>query len=708
MLDAGTAPRRIGGLTVFGDHADPKLRYVLAEVPRVRTDPEPQISLLMFRGGPEGALLQLESHLAPTEEQLTAVTQALSSEGPAPRLVRPDFRAGAIHIAGWLEADELEPLSLFVGTPSLVGDPSSVLAARLDGPAAALAERALRGGNALPTALIYELEFLGLAGPLGIEAEADLQAIHDRLTAEGALNTPYGRARLAGTWEEFAKDNLIRLRVIDESGEVEGRRAEALTRVGNELVSSMFSPSPPAEAPPQLDDEPVAQIELSFRLTMRREELATTSRWSYLERSARRITHHAAASLIGVLGDRPASAHVFYADLAPRAGEIVVRAEPELEALGIAALEVDLRLGEVGEPEEPETAPTFVHALTLTPLETEARIPIERDPTEPLHYRVRALFDPDKTHAPARQSEWLEALGNSVVVSARRLFPPRTLSVVAGHLELDWLDHIEVVVQPSIVEEPPRSLLLSDEQRSADAYFPAAGQGPLQLTAHYRGREGEPTRSEPAREIPLGEDLVVLDGPFGASISVLVVPLPLPRVLTAITELRLEHEGWEQTKSVSWDLPDSMPQRVGLRRLRDGPRTYQHRTTLIYGDGRVETSEWADTDAPTLVVGAEGPVSVHRTEVFILGGGPSGRGSLAIELTLAAGDSNTSVLVEGPTDRAELVLVSPADARPPVLGVREIMMSGRTHEQWFLEPPEHMVLMPPPPPPSPPPDPEAP
>ena len=45
MLDAGTAPRYVGGLTVFGDHADPRLGYVVAEVPRVRASPEPALSL---------------------------------------------------------------------------------------------------------------------------------------------------------------------------------------------------------------------------------------------------------------------------------------------------------------------------------------------------------------------------------------------------------------------------------------------------------------------------------------------------------------------------------------------------------------------------------------------------------------------------------------------------------------------------------------
>lgn len=692
MLDAGTAPRSIGGVTVFADHADPELCYVVADVPRVRADPEPRLSLLLFRGPTEGALLQLETELGPTPAELDEVTRTLTTTlGRAPRLARPDWRAGTVSLAGWLQTEELRPLVLSLGTPSLVGDPSAMIAARLDRAAAALAERALRGGDALPTVVIYTLEFLGLAGPLGIEAEADLQAIHERLTLEGALNTPYGRARLAKTWEEFAKQNLIRLRVVDESGDVESRRAEALTRVGSELVATMLEPCPPAEAPPRLDDQPVAQLELSFRLTLRREALATTARWSFLERSARRITHHAAASLIGILGERPIASHVYYAELAPPSRELVVRAEPELPALGIAALEVDLRLGS----DEGEGAAAVELAATLTPEAVEVRLPVERDPTLPLRFRVRARFDPTVTRAPARQTEWMPALGSAVVISARRLFPPRSLAVVAGYLPLDWLDHVEVVVQPPAVEEPPRSLVLSAAARSAHADFAAAGDGPLTVTTHYRGREGEPSLSELPRTLDVGEDLLVIDGPFGPSVDVLLVPLPLPGVISMVVELELRHEGWRHAKSAAWDLPDGTPRRVALRRLRDMPGTYRHRTTRVRDDGRVEVTDWAESDARTLVVGAEGPVRVDRTEVVVLGGGPVGRGSLAIELVLTAGEASTRMLLEGTRDTAELVLVSPAGGPAPVLVVREILADGRIHEQRFPAPPAVVVLTPP-------------
>ncbi|MEM7152955.1 MAG: hypothetical protein AAF799_08935 [Myxococcota bacterium] len=708
MLDAGSAPRRIGGLTIFEDHADPLLFYVLPEIPRVVANPSPALSLLLFRGDQAGAMLHFESQLAPTQEQLDLVRDELTEQGQAPRLHRPDWRDGTVRVAGWLDADELGPVSLNVGTPSLIGDPSSIVAARLDQHGAALAEQALRGGDALPTVLLFQLEFLGLGGPLGIEAEADVQSIFDHFSVEGAAKAPFGKARLAKSWEELVNNGLIRLEVIDESGELEGRRAEALSRVGQELVSNMFTPMPPVQMPRVREDGTAPPYELSFRLVDRREELTTTARWSFRERAARRITHHAAASLIGILGDSPVDDHISYVDLGTPSREIVVRAEPELAELAIATLDVELRLEEPEAPpseeptDEPEATPEpepaeeeAEFAVMLDPETLEATLALQRDPGQPLWYRVRARFDPERTRADDRQTEWTLAHGGLVVVSPRRLFPQRELTVVAGHLELDWLDHIEVVVQPPDPEEPPRSVMLSGEQRTGRASFPAAGEQPLTLTTHYRGREGEPSRSDEPFTVPASEELAVIDGPFGPSLRVLVARLPRPGLLSAVTEFELSHEDWTQTASVSFDdpSPTTATQTVVLRRLRDTPDEYRHRTTLIFDDGRTEVGTWASSDKPSLVIGADGPSAVHRTQVLVLGGGPNARGSFLIELVLSAGNVTTSALIEGDATQAELVLVAP-EGSAAVLTVREITNTGHTHEQQFSPPPAMTVLPP--------------
>lgn len=678
MLDAGRAPERIAGLTLFFDHADAQRRYVLAETPRLVANPDPRLSLVLFRGEQSGGLLQLESTLAPTAAQLAAVERALTDSGRTPTLARPDWRSGVVRVAGWLQAQELAPKMLVAGAPSLVGDPVSVIAARLDAAGAALADAALKG-NALPTVVIFELETLGLSGPLGVTAEADLRAIHDRLTAEGALTTPYGRARIAMTWESAARENLIRVRVLDETGEVESQRAEAMRRIGEDLLARMFSPFPPPERPRQLDDGTVAPLELSFRLTVRREELATSSRWDFRERRAVTIRHYASASLIDLLGDRDPADHITFADLGEIQREVVIRAEPELTRLGLAALEVDLR----------HSGAASVHrTVVLTDAMPELRLRTEAG-DGPLQYRVRARFDPALTRAPDREADWQDAEGGLIAVSARRLFPPRMFTVIAGRVELDWLDHVAVRVEAP--DELPRTLLLSADAPSADAFLPAAGGRAVTVTAEWRGRRDEPSITDAPREV--AEDLLVLDSPFAESIDVLVVPLPLSGVVTTVVELRTQHDSFVHSKTESWDAPDRAPRRVGLRRLAGSAREYAYRVQSIREDGAIDEKPWASSDRSTLVIGAQGAAEVRTAEVVLLGGGPAGRGSIAVELVLEAGEHRTRDVLEGARDSATLALVMPEGAPAPVLIAREFLMSGEVRETRWTNP-EALVVLP--------------
>ncbi len=695
MLDSGRPPQRIAGLTLFYDHADEHRRYVLAETPRLVANPTPQLSLVLFRGEQSGGLLQFESTLAPTEAQLAKAEQELLQTGRRVTLARPDWRRGTVHVAGWLQTDELKPLMLAVGPPMLVGDPMAVVAARLDVHGAALADAALKG-NALPTVLIFELETLGLSGPLGVEAEADLQAIHDRLTAEGALTTPYGYARIAKTWEMMERENLIRIRVVDESGDFESQRAETMRRVGEDLIAGMFSPFPPQEKPKQLEDGSVAPLELSFRLTVRREELSTTSRWSFLERRAMPIRHYAAASLVDLLGDSPAADHIHLADLTTDQRQIMVRVEPELAALGLAAVEVDLRYTDTDTGDDADENKNddrdVDQTVVLTDEQPQVQITTDRITGTP-RYRVRTRFDPDQTRATDRESGWLEAPSDLILVSARYLFPPRTLTVIAGRAEFDWLDHVEVAIDTP--QELPRSLILDRQTRSADAYFPAAGDGPLSVTAHWRGVAGEPSQSDPIRTVE--DDILVLDSPFGDSINVLVVPRPSSQVLSMTVDLRMTHNGFTHNKSVSWESPDSQAQRVGLRRPADSPRRYEYRVSLVHQDGTLDTGDWTSEDKTVLVVPtieAGQTMVVHNVEIVLLGGGPSARDSFAIELALTAAEHHTQQVLQGTQDQARLVLMTPQGAPPPVLVAREFLNSGQVREtRW--ENPDALIVLPP-------------
>ena len=674
MLDIAHAPEHHGGLIVFSDHADPNLRYVVPEAPRIVERPDPQLSLVLFRSdgdgvGSKGGLLQLESTLAPVATQIDKLRNDLAKSGRVPTLVSPDWRAGSVEVAGWLQDDTLTPVSLGLGPPSMVGDPVAVLVARLDQQGAALAASSLRGG-ALPVALLWKLETLGLGGPLGIEVEADLQAMHQRLTAEGALTTPIGRARIAKTWETFAKDQLIRTHIVDESGESTENRAEALRRVGEDLLALMFFPFPPSEAPPLLNNETVASIELSFRLTHRREELAQTRRWSFRERSAVVVTHYAAATLTDLLQGRSPESFIVTADLGTIRRDIVIRVEPELEALGLSALEVDV---------DWPTSHTLNRTLALTSVQPEQRFTIDRGLDEPIRYRVRARFDAAKTSAPDRETDWMEASGNLIVLSGRRLFPPRVLTVAIGRGELDWIDRVQIEVRAPL--EPPRSIVLTKAHQTSVMNCPGAGSGSLQFSVRWIGRTGEPSRTVQSFEST--DDVVILDNPFDDSIDIVAVPLPLQNVLSITLDLRTTDSGFVDHKQLSWDGDDRMLRQTGLRRLPDSSSTYQYQVTLVRDDGAIEQQPWVETAQPTIVIGATKPVQVITTEVVVLGGGPVGRGSLAIELALSAGDDRVRHVLEGEADDARLALVTDENAPPAQLTAREFLSSGHVVEtQW--------------------------
>jgi hypothetical protein len=683
LLDIAHAPEHRGGLIVFFDHADETVRYVVSEVPRIVERPDPQFSLVLFRGDPDGqrfagGLLQLESTLAPSKAELDKLRNDLAAAGRMPTLAAPDWRAGSVEVAGWLQEDTLMPVSLALGPPSLVGDPLVVLAARLDRQGASLAASALHG-DALPVVLLWKLETLGLGGPLGVEVEADLQAMHQRLTAEGALTTPIGRARIAKTWETFAKEQLIRTRVVDESGDVEENRAEAIRRVGEDLTARMFSPFPPPEAPQLLSNDSIASIELSFRLTHRREELEHTRRWSFRERSAVVVTHYAAATLTGLLHGRSSEQFIFTADLGVVRRDVVVRVEPELDAMALSAIEVDL---------EWPASQELNRTLVLTASQPEQRFIIDRELDEPIRYRVRARFDAATTRAQDRETGWMEASGNLIVISGRRLFPARALTLAIGRGEMDWIDRVQVEVAAPL--EPPRSVVFTNTRRTAAANFPGAGSGLLRFSARWVGQSGEPERV--VQPFESSDDLVILDSPFGDSIDILVVPLPLQEVLTITLDVRTTESDFADHKQLSWDGDDRMSRPVGLRRLPGSSRHYQYQVTFMRDDGTIEQQPWLETEQRTIVIGATKPVRVISTEVVVLGGGPAGRGSLAIELALSSGENRVRQLLEREADAVRLVLVIDENSPPAQLTAREFLQSGQVvHTHWAPVEPMHVL-----------------
>jgi len=157
-------------------------------------------------------------------------------------------------------------------------------------------------------------------------------------------------------------------------------------------------------------------------------------------------------------------------------------------------------------------------------------------------------------------------------------------------------------------------------------------------------------------------------------------------------DLRTTESGFSDCKQLSWDSDDRTSQQVGLRRLLGSSRNYQYQVTLMRDDGTIEQQPWAETAQRTIVIGATKPVRVISTEVVVLGGGPAGRGSLAIELALSAGENRVRQLLEGEADEVRLALVADENSPPAQLIAREFLKSGRVVQtQWAPVEPMHVL-----------------
>jgi hypothetical protein len=82
---------------------------------------------------------------------------------------------------------------------------------------------------------------------------------------------------------------------------------------------------------------------------------------------------------------------------------------------------------------------------------------------------------------------------------------------------------------------------------------------------------------------------------------------------------------------------------------------------------------------------------VKRIQVSLAGGGPSIRGSLAVEITLRAGDRVATALIDGTRDTARLAMER-FEGGPLLLVAREFFASGEIREHQWTEPGDLVVV----------------
>lgn len=697
MLDLSTPPVLVAGLSAFRDHAETDLLRLLPDRVRVADEVEPLLSLVLYRTGVDdpdrgGGLIQLEVELAPTAAQVHQLRSTLPAQERPWRLVPPDWVGGQARLVGWLSPQDgaLQPLELASARPSLAGWPRVLIAALLDAPAASLAVGALRG-DALPTGVVLALELQGLAGRLDVVAEADLAAVHERLTAAGALTTPVARATLSATWEELLRDQAVRIQVLDASGDVESRRAEAVRRIGEDLTSRLLTPVLPPEAPPLLADGTVAPVELSFRLTTRREELATTTRWEWTERRATTFTHYASAMLTDLLAGRDPLEVITRLDLGDRDEQplrlVLLGSAP---AAGLLAVEVEVaRAGRAS-----------TDIVVLTPADPEALLDL--DPGEGVRYRFRPRFDPALTRRPEEPTAWHE-LGRDWVlpVDPGRLFPPRRLRVLTVGAFHD------AVVTLSAPGDAPHTVSLDPGTPSTELVVPDAQDTPLEIVTRWRGWPGGVPVTVTTSGIT--EDQVFLRSPFDEPTEVTFLPVFEDGVVAITVEVLPGPGSWASPTTATWEADQRDPVDVEVRHRTGTATGLPYRVTVVRADGAT-TTELPAAQGSFVVVGSDRAVErrLHRVG-SVLGGAARGQ-ALLLELHATAGDLTEVVLVDDDRPGVVLELVVPEGATPTDLLVRAHLPSGELQVTDIaaigtttLLPPEATGGAPPPPPPPPPP-----
>jgi hypothetical protein len=206
MIDLSTPSLNIGGLTIFGDHADPLQWYYCADKPQLELDPNgtPAFKMVKYRGGPAtlapgsasgGAFLNFEVNLRVSPAGLAAASQEIRTQknlAQDPRLAPIDYSACTTRLvfleagtpasgagagtAGFVEKPSTET------TPSSYGDQQTLFALTLDIVGSTLYEAMITGSTPSSMGVVYDLAFLAVRSPLSVPVTARWDRVNDRLS----------------------------------------------------------------------------------------------------------------------------------------------------------------------------------------------------------------------------------------------------------------------------------------------------------------------------------------------------------------------------------------------------------------------------------------------------------------------------------------------------------------------------------------------
>jgi hypothetical protein len=272
----------INGVTLLPDHKDPLQYYYQPLAPRLVTrrdealDMEvPNLQLIKYTGeAGSGGFLNFDVHLGLSGEELANVRRELRRlEGlsESPRLGPVPLIDGTVRLmmlgkasddeggGTTAPADGRPELVLKIDhptRPALYGDNRAAFSVELDSAGVQLMERAM-GGELLPIAVVYSLEYLGLRPAYSVRVAADWELVRSRIHERHHTDFLVASSDVEELVEEMIEEREIIFEVdtfvtAEEGADVIQRRDRAVTELRDMILNGFFEPV--AGDPPDEED----------------------------------------------------------------------------------------------------------------------------------------------------------------------------------------------------------------------------------------------------------------------------------------------------------------------------------------------------------------------------------------------------------------------------------------------------------------------
>jgi hypothetical protein len=282
MLLLDSRVREINGISVFPDHADPEQWYYMPTSPHLTTVQDaalgvevPQFLLIGFRGDAgTGGFLSFDCNVGASPAQVEDVARAIANSenlrnmprvGPVPlvdgtvRLLMLGRQTGdappAVGAAGpqfVLKIDQ-------AAKPALYGTNQAAFSVRLDQDGFTVMQQCL-GGEILPVAVVYSLEFLGLRPAYAIKLSIDWDRVQKHMDERFSASAMFFSTDIAKAVDELVEKRAIVLEAdtfVPEGADTQGiidRRDAALAQVRNMITDAFFTVSLPPWTPEKKSD----------------------------------------------------------------------------------------------------------------------------------------------------------------------------------------------------------------------------------------------------------------------------------------------------------------------------------------------------------------------------------------------------------------------------------------------------------------------